>query len=341
MKISEVGEFGLIARLATLLGNDPHDSLVLGIGDDAAVWQTAGDRLVAATTDSLVEGVHFDLATTSWLDLGWKALAENLSDIAAMGCNPRYALIGLGIPAEAEVADAEALYAGLAECGRAFGCLVVGGDTVRSPLLIIHVTVLGESVPVRRGDRPLLTRSAAQPGDLIAVTGPLGASAAGLLLLRNETTADPQDETLLKSHRRPMPRVRAGIALVEVGVRCGIDVSDGLLADVGHICERSRVDAEVEATRVPVHPAARGRFGEAALGLALRGGEDYELVCVASRNTLAAASAAIVDLGEPPLTVIGSIMNMEGDRAAVHLVTPDGERMTEVDGGYQHFEPKV
>ena len=293
MKLSNVGEFGLIERLSGVLGDGAPDDLVVGIGDDAAVWRPSADCLMVATADSLVEGVHFDLATTGWRDLGWKALAENLSDVAAMGCVPRYALVGLGLTVDNTVAEAESLYAGLRECGEAFGCVVVGGDTVRSPVVILHIAVFGESLPVGSGPALLLTRSAGRSGDLVAVTGPLGASAAGLKVLQG-TARDRAYPELLKAHRRPYPRVVAGQVLVQAGVRCAIDVSDGLLADVGHICERSKVDAEIDSDLVPVHPAALSAFGDAAFDMALRGGEDYELVCTGAADAITRASEQIV-----------------------------------------------
>jgi thiamine-monophosphate kinase len=337
MKVSSVGEFGLIDRLAALLGPREAGSLLMGIGDDAAVWRPTPGCLTVATADSLVEAVHFDLRTTSWSDLGWKALAENVSDIAAMGCSPRYALIGLGVPAETHIDDLEALYAGLAECGKAFGCRIVGGDTVRSSQVVIHVTVIGESEVAEGDDRPILTRSAAVPGDLVAVTGPLGASAAGLRLLQAGASLERDDEELVKSHRRPLPRVGAGLRLVEAGVRCGIDISDGLLADLGHICERSGVYARIEAAQVPVHRAATARFGVAAIELALSGGEDYELVCAGSRDALAAASARLVDDGEPPLVVIGSIIERSEESPMILVIDGEGHPIELPETGYRHF----
>lgn len=337
-RLSTVGEFGLIDRLAAMLGAQADGPLAVGIGDDAAVWKAAPDRLLTATTDVLVEGVHFSLDTSRWEDVGWKALAENLSDIAAMGCSPRYALVAIVLPPETAIADVEALYSGLRACAATFGCAIIGGDTARGPLVVLDVTVIGESqVVTSEHDYPLLTRSAARPGDLLAVTGPLGGSAAGLRLLSEGSQIDLDDGPLLAAHRRPVPRVAAGSALVEAGVRCGIDVSDGLLADVGHICERSGHDAEIDAAQVPVHPAARARFGDAALDLALSGGEDYELVCAGSRDILAEASARLVDLGEPPLTVIGRILPQRGPAPEVRLVGPDGRAMSGRGGGYQHF----
>ncbi len=293
---------------------------------------------MVATADSLVEGVHFDLKTTSWIDLGWKALAENVSDIAAMGCTPRYVLVGLGLPPHTEVGAVESLYEGLQECAQAYGCIVVGGDTVRCPQVVLHITVLGESLPGSSGgDGSILTRAAAVPGDLIAVTGPLGASAAGLQVLREDSPGRDEDEALILAHLRPQPRVQAGLTLVAAGVRCGIDVSDGLLADVGHLCENSGVDARIDLVQVPVHPAALRRFGEGAIDLALRGGEDYELICAGSPDALATASAHLIDAGEPPLIVIGTILKQEGASPAVYLTDQYGRRLPLAEGGYQHF----
>src|SRR5262249_40527898 len=151
-------------RLAAALGETNDPRLLLGIGDDAAAWSPTAGTLTVATADALIEGVHFDLNTTSWRDLGWKVLAENVSDIAAMGCDPRYALVALGLPGDPLVSDVEALYAGMRECAYAYGCLVVGGDVVRAPAVTIAVTLLGESIrATRRRPRPLLERSAAQP----------------------------------------------------------------------------------------------------------------------------------------------------------------------------------
>jgi thiamine-monophosphate kinase len=341
--IAQLGEFGLIDRLAALVAPPGGGRLTIGIGDDAAAWLPSPGTTTVATADGLVEGVHFDLTTTSWHDLGWKALAENVSDVAAMGCQPRYALIVLGAGAHHAVEDLEALYRGLNECAAAFGCVVVGGDVVRSPCLSISVTLVGESQPAGEAEEPLLLRrSSAQPGDVLAVTGPLGGSAAGLRLLSDARAEPPVwtagERALLCAHRRPQPRVGAGLALVNAGVRCAIDVSDGLVADVGHLCERSGVDAEIDADRVPVHPAARERFGEAAVDMALTGGEDYELVCAAPAAVLARASALLAHGGEPRLVVIGEVVSQRESQPAVR-VRRGGRLLAVPQGGYQHFSP--
>src|SRR5207244_1279802 len=142
MTLSTLGEFSLIDRLAGVLGPPRVPGLLLGIGDDAAAWRPTPGSVTVATMDALVQGVHFDLATTSWTDLGWKAIAENVSDVAAMGCGSRYALVALALPIDVDPADVEALYSGMRECADAYGCAVVGGDTVSAPLVVISVTLI-------------------------------------------------------------------------------------------------------------------------------------------------------------------------------------------------------
>jgi thiamine-monophosphate kinase len=346
--VAQVGEFGLINRLATRLESTRPKNLRVGIGDDAAAWLPTPGTLTVATTDALVEGVHFDLATTSWCDLGWKALAENVSDIAAMGCQPRYALIALGAHQDQPVADLESLYDGLAECAEAYGCAVVGGDVVYAPCVVIQVTLVGESQPThdQGSDPALLRRSAARPGDTLAVTGPLGASAAGLRLLaasapRLTSRRSQVEDALVAAHCRPQPRVTAGLALVDAGVRCAIDVSDGLVADVGHLCELSGVDAEIEVDRVPIHPAAATRFAEEAREMALSGGEDYELICAAPEEVLERASEMLRMRGEPPLLRIGSVVAQAGPEPSVRVRDAAGLLVPIGRAGYQHFDRSV
>jgi len=338
--VADLGEFGLIDRLAQTLGPSANPNLVIGIGDDAAAWLPSPRCMTVATTDALVAGVHFDLATTSWEDLGWKALAENISDVAAMGCRPRYALVALALPANAPVSGIEAFYRGMRACGERYGCSVIGGDVVRSGAFVIQVTLLGESLPMDAGpDRLLLERSRARDGDAIAVTGPLGGSTGGLRLLLGQATASEARvaEELMNAHRRPMPRVQEGLALVEAGVRCAMDVSDGLLADVGHICERSGVDADLDASRVPLYHGLEAVFGQEALRLALTGGEDYELVCAAPPETIARAGELLAERGLGPLSVIGSIVPRTGVEPRVRAFQSSGVPLDVTVGGWDHF----
>ena len=266
------GEFELIARLAAIFGT-PSDGL--GIGDDAATWPAAGDTVAVATTDMLVEGIHFRLDWTSAEDLGWKALAVNLSDLAAMGARPGRALVSVAIDANRRALVVE-VARGLQSLANRTGTQVVGGDTVRSPgPLVINVALIGEADRAR-----LLRRDAARVGDLVAVTGRLGAASAGLALLTErglhlEAAVDP----LVAALHRPVPRLAAGAILARLGVRCAIDISDGLASETHHLARASGVGIEVDLDRLPLTPAAVEALGrQRAIDGALSGGEDYELL---------------------------------------------------------------
>ncbi|MCL5957953.1 MAG: thiamine-phosphate kinase [Chloroflexi bacterium] len=322
-------------------------NLLIGIGDDAAVWTTAPSRASVITTDALVEGVHFDLRTTTWFDLGWKSLAANISDIAAMGAVPTFGLITLGLPSRIQVEEALDLYRGMQAIGAEYGTYVVGGDTVASPdRVFINVVVWGETLefqpdrPVTsREDLPLLLRSAAKSGDLIAVTGYLGTSLAGLKLLQGRLDLPANVASVLsEAHSRPRPRVQEGLLLVRQGVTSGMDISDGLLGDLGKICQASQVGAVVRYDRVPVHPAVREAFPEDYRDLALLGGEDYELLCAASPQTMRDAQAAFEKAGAAPLTIIGEIT--EGRTPQPILVLDEQNREIRLPGkSYEHFSP--
>jgi thiamine-monophosphate kinase len=304
------GEFELIERLASHL--EPLDN-GLGIGDDAAAWQPAAGRVLVATTDMLVEGVHFRLDWTSPRDLGWKALAVNLSDLAAMGASPGHALISIALlPDQGPLA--EEIYEGLGELARETGTRVVGGDTVRTPgPLVINVALVGEADPER-----LLRRTGARPGDVVAVTGTVGASAAGLdLLLRDgrAALARPGAATLVAAHHRPRPQLQAGAALAAHDVRCAIDISDGVASEAWHLARASGVEVEVDVDRLPLTGEAVELLGEArARRLALTGGEDYQLLfTVPERRYEEVARALPPDAGA---TVVGRVTAADDDGRA-------------------------
>jgi thiamine-monophosphate kinase len=331
MKVEELGEFGLIARLASRVaqrapqGRGPT-SLLLGIGDDAAAWATDGS-VELCTTDTMVQGVHFTLEHAAWADVGWKALAVNLSDIAAMGGAPLYAVVTLGLPPDTPVEDVEALYDGMLECGAAHGGTIVGGDVVRSPVAFITVAMMGTT------PGPLLTRSAARPGQQVAVTGALGASGAWLAALRQKTHLDPGvAATLRRAHLRPEPRIEAGQRLRLAGVRCAIDISDGLVADLRQVCRASGAAARLDAENIPIHPAARRSFPHQCLDLALSGGEEYELLFTAPPDTIHALQRQLPN----GATVVGEIL--DGPAGQITVVGPDGE-LDLKSGGWDHFRP--
>jgi thiamine-monophosphate kinase len=277
--------------------------LIVGPGDDAAVWRL-GDEYLIATTDSLVEGVHFLPNRARWVDLGWKAMATNVSDVAAMGGTPLLALVTLALPPHTLTESMDELYRGIAAFTKEYGAVVAGGDVVRSPHVVITVAVMGRAEQAD-GEPLLLRRNTARAGDVIAVSGTLGDSAAGLRRLR--AGAAPDDPLVLR-HMRPAPPVEFGRAAVHAGVRCGIDVSDGLLQDIGRLCEASGVRAVIRAGDLPLSAELRDGFGRDAVELACTGGEDYELVIAGPREAIESVPEATV-IGEfedgPPRVTVG------------------------------------
>jgi thiamine-monophosphate kinase len=359
--VRSLGEFALIGRLAGALAEVGAASApdLLGIGDDAAIWlPTPGARSVI-TTDSLIEGIHFRRDWTTWRDLGHKALAVNLSDIAAMGARPRLAVISLGLTGHEPVAGLLDLYRGLGALAARHGLVVAGGDVVASPdRLGVHVTVIGESWPQAAGR--LLTRDAARPGDLLATSGPLGLSAAGLALLlekgesgttlatvlaRSDTSAPNETPSLFSflpspftlAHHRPEPRIDYGRALVDAGVRAAMDLSDGLWGDLAKICERSGVAARIDAAALPVPVDLKAQFPDRWLRFATRGGEDYELLFAADALALARLRDLCAERHLPPPAIIGEVLPFTAGAPAISLRHPDGAEEIVASGAYDHF----
>ncbi len=331
VKVSRLGEFGLIDVLAKMIAGAKVDRLgperpIIGIGDDAAAWRTGG-AIELATVDTMVQDVHFSPETTPWTDLGWKSLAINLSDIAAMGGLPDYALVALALPEESQVADVTALYDGMIELARQTRTAIVGGNISRAPQVSVTITVIGHSL-----NQNILRRSTARPGDVIAVTGHPGSAAAGLEMLTKKLKLKPEAADYLKSaFNRPVPRLAEGQTLVKHGLKTAIDTSDGLIADLRHICEASKVSARVEAERVPIHPLVLGSFGEKARGLALSGGEDYELIFTGDAAAIHRVRAEI----KHPVTVIGEIT--AGEPGKIELFDASGKVVKISRTGWQHF----
>jgi len=337
MKVSELGEFGLIELLSEMAHRTqskqialPHQ-VILGIGDDAAVWQGEAPTQLA-TVDSLIQGVHFSLDITPWQELGWKALAVNLSDIAAMGGVPRYALISLALPGHTEVDDVTALYKGMIELAQQSAVAIVGGDTTSAPLVAITITIFGSA---KNQDNHILTRSAAKVDDKVAVTGFLGAAAAGWEMLDKQLQFDPKTSACLReAFLHPYPRIAEGQLLVGQGVKAAIDISDGLISDLNHICQASQVGARIEVDRLPIEPAVKADFGDRALELALSGGEDYELLFTASVEVIDSIRAATCC----PITIIGDIVADKANK--ITLVDSKGKPVSVPKKGWEHFAAK-
>lgn len=327
-QIADIGEPGLLQLLHRFC---PPEI----VGDDAAIVQVPAGKSLAITTDVLVDGVHFSEQTTTAADVGWRAAAANLSDLAAMGAMPLGITVGLSLPANVPVSWVERLYQGLAACLQTYQTPILGGDVCRSPVITVGITALGYVSPERT-----IRRSLAQPGQAIVATGYHGCSRAGLeLLLKPElgqNLAIEAREMLLEAHQRPKPRLDLLELLWNViGERsiAGMDTSDGLADAVVQLCRFSGTGAILELQSIPLCPALRQLVSpEQALEWALYGGEDFELVlCL----PLGMARNLISHLGEGA-AIVGQIT--EGD--AVELIDREGieaKRLLNLAGGFQHF----
>jgi thiamine-monophosphate kinase len=317
-----VPEHDLIKAFRELLGVRSERVLV-GSGDDAAVVR--GDGVAVTSIDSVVDGVHFERSTHSAADIGWKALARGLSDLAAMGAEPGEAYVALTVPDDFD--DALDLARGMEELAAATGTTVVGGDLTSGPVLALSVTVVGWAGSAEE----LAYRDRGNEGDVLGVTGELGGSAAGLLLLRNTpvTGSDP----LKTRHRRPTPQIAAGRALARAGVSSMIDVSDGVATDAAHLAEASGVAIEVRLEALPVAAGVEA-VAEAAgidpLHLAAGGGDDYELLFTADPAKRDAIESAAREAGTY-VRWLGRV----GAGAGVTLVGAGGEPVELV--GFEHL----
>jgi thiamine-monophosphate kinase len=325
----------LVGTLRRILAEDAP-GVVVGPGDDAALVQM-GDRLLVLTSDLLVEGVHFSRETVSARDLGYKALVVNVSDVAAMGGSPRYALVSLTIPPEVESGWVVELYGGLREAAAEYATSLVGGDTSRADQVVISVALAGEAAPGAS-----VLRSGARPGDRIVVTGRLGASAGGLLLSQaapHEVSAalvSDWGRELLAAHFRPTARVGEGQTLAAQGATAMIDVSDGLTLDLSRLCRESGVGAALSLADVPWSPGLKALADVIAadpLGLALQGGEDYELLATLPTGVVDATATVLGDRFATALTDIGEIR--EGE--ALVVVESDGSERPLEPQGWDHF----
>ena len=329
--VRQIGELALIERLAERVSRARLEppaldgfALLTGIGDDAAVWRLERG-LTVTTTDTMVEGTHFTSQTASWADVGWKLWTANVSDVAAMGGTPLAGVVTLGLPSATPLRAVDDLYDGMLEACRSYRTLLAGGDIVDSPTAFFTVAMSGACL-----EEPL-ARSAGRAGDAVAVTGPLGASAAGLrLLLAGRTPTSEAERALAEAHRRPCARVDAGQRLIEAGVRCAMDVSDGLAADLGKLALASGCGVRIDAAAVPVAPAARELFPDEATQLALGGGEDYELVFA---GPLPAVSRAVAAL--PGAAVVGELTKTE--RGSVSVVDASGAPVEVAETGWEHL----
>ena len=328
-----LAERALIQRIRE--STPPTAGVTVGIGDDCAVLEpTSGHRLLA-TTDLLLEDIHFRRRYTEPADVGWKSMAVNLSDVAAMGGRPRWALVALACAHATTLDEVEAFYEGARDLASRHGVTIVGGDTTASPAgWLVNVTLLGEAVS------PLL-RSGARSGDVIAVTGSLGRSAAGLAVLERASVPAGLDSAALadvtSAHLRPVPRVAEGQWLGSAGgVSAMIDLSDGLATDLGHIAEESGVRCRVDLERVPVSPTTREiarALGSDVRAWSTGGGEDYELLLTCDAGTFHRLSDGLARATGTRLHAIGSVI---GPGSGVSFVDARGD-IVAVAAGFEHF----
>lgn len=331
--VADLGEFGLIARLTADLPRST--GVITGVGDDAAILDIGDDHLLIATCDAQVEGTHFRLQTTSPHALGRRALAVNLSDMAAMGAKPRFALVSLLVPPTFDVTLLDGIYAGLRDEAVRFDTAIVGGNVARcAERLILDITLLGTGTRKR-----LLQRGNAKAGEVVMVTGSLGMAAAGLLVLEDEQLAAQLDparlERPLTAQRTPSPQVAAGLWLAEHGITTGIDVSDGLAADIAHICQASGVGARIEAASLPIQPEVvtiATLAGRKPHDLALFGGEDYELLFTVSSERADALAHELLEATGVRATAVGTMC----EESALMLVQ-QGQSSPLPLGGWDHL----
>lgn len=346
--ISEIGEFGLIEHLKNKcnelrLSEKIAEQIILGIDDDTAITRPSPGMLQLTTTDLLIEGVHFDLTYTSMKHLGWKLMVVNLSDIAAMGGVPVYALISMALPEKITVEMVEDLYEGVLQAAQTYSCAIIGGDTNTSiGNTMVTATITGE-VP----DRFLKRRNGAQPGDLICVSGNLGLSHAGLQILLREKKRflDSQKQHGYKSDlgeytaavtKHLAPKARFDISMIaaqQEWVHAMIDISDGLVSDLRHICNQSGAGALLYEEKLPFDPLVEkvaDEFEESGIDYLLFGGEEYELLFTIDPEHENKLTEHVSDVH-----IIGKITE---EKETVALVQKDGSKRTILSGGYDHFK---
>lgn len=327
IKINEVGEFGLIDLIKKkILSKDRQ--VVVNIGDDAAVIKSLPDRLLIFTTDTLVERIHFDLSYFSFEEIGWKAMAANLSDIAAMGGLPRYALVTMGLPESMRAEDVLSIYKGASKIARKYNCKIIGGDTTLVPKdLFISIALLGE---VEK--KFLVTRSGAKKGDLICVTGKLGEAQAGLEYLKKYGR---QKFSLARKHLQPNPRINEARILVKnLKINSMIDISDGLSSELFHLADESRLGALIYEQNIPISPKClklASFLNKTPLAWALSSGEEYELLFTFGKKDQAKIGKI---KSKVSVSVIGEMVDK---RDGVKLIHKSGRMKDLRKVGFVHF----
>ena len=333
--VADIGEFGLIDRIQKILPAVKHEDVLIGIGDDTAVIKIDAHRAWLVTCDIQVEDQHFRLQNISPYQLGRRAMAVNLSDIAAMGGKPTFALVSLGFPKSLPLSDFENLFKGMGDQLAEFSTIIIGGNLSNTAnKMIIDITLLGEVSP-----KQFLTRSGAKAGDRIFVTGNLGASGAGFYLLEKYGRNYPTEfDDLVQKHLQPIPRIEVGQRIAQSGFGTAmIDVSDGIASDLNHICKMSGVGAEIYQNKLPLPNnliKITSLTGKSALHLALHSGEDYELLFTARPEIPDSLFDSITKDTGVPITEIGRILPQD---FGYYLIDRHGEKSPIQPKGWDHF----
>ena len=305
-------EFALIDRIIARLGDAAASDILIAPGDDAAAWIPIGGAVVAST-DTIAEGTHWRPSLLSMADVGWRAIATSVSDLAAMGATPQVVLVAAALGPAVTLEELDALIDGMAEACIALEVKVAGGDVVRGRSTSFTVTALGGARLDRASRAMVMRRDAAQVGDAVAISGTPGAAAAGLRLAERGVEV-PHATDAIRAWRRPFARTDLGLTALNLGVPCAIDISDGLVQDLGHIAERSNVGIEVDIEALPLSSSVVALFGsEAARDFCLAGGDDYELILVARHGVLEALEG---------ITIIGRVVEQHPGEVVVRQ--PDG-----------------
>lgn len=344
--ISQLGEFGLIERIKKIVDirvddSTIHDNLIKGIADDTAVFKPSLSKLQLFTTDAMVEGIHFDLTYTSLAHLGWKAIVSNISDVAAMCGEPRYATVTLCLPQKISVEMVEEFFRGAVSACKKYSCLIVGGDTTATVgNMMVSISLIGEVDPEK-----VTYRSGAKVGNYICVSGHLGGSHAGLKILLREKSKYLEESEQFSPNLEPykiavekylLPKPRLDIAKIiseSIKVNAMIDISDGLASEVHHICNNSDVGADIWEHNIPVHTNSQkiaGEFSENVIDYALYGGEEYELLFTLSDSEYEKLETLTADI-----TIIGRITDKSN---GINFIRESGEREPLQFNGWDHFK---
>ncbi len=337
--MSDLGEFTLIDRIKQILPQAKHPDVLIGLGDDTAVIKIDHNKALIATCDIQIEDQHFRLKHISTYQLGRRAIAVNLSDIASMGGKPSFALVSLGLPPKFSVIDYDRLFQGIKDELSQYSAHLVGGNLAKTEnKLIVDVTMLGEVHPDR-----LLSRSGSKVGDKIFVTGKLGESGAGFHILEAFGQHYPEKyANLVKAHLQPTPRIEAGKMIAETEIATSmIDISDGIASDLYHICQMSGVGAEIHSKRLPL-PENIEEVSEIAhtnpLNIAMHSGEDYELLFTVKPDVIPALITEISNKLSLLITEIGHIVTRtEG----YYLIDSQQNRIPILPKGWDHFQKET